>query len=149
MISIPPKGSPEREELIKEHKACIDSMKGVAGCSVLRCETPGDTTVVTGGIHENFLLNRVLLRMRAAMPGNGKGKLVVICTEPDKSWRIGRLSGVRGVPPEFVSDKVYDNEQDPQHDIFLMRLDEMDETDGQVEHFHEGWKRRDDNWTVT
>lgn len=149
MISIPPKGSPEREEMIAEHKACIESMKGVPGCTILRCETPGDTTVVTGGIHENFLLNRVLLRMRAAMPANGKGKLVVICTEPDKSWRIGRLSGVRGVPPEFVSDKVYDNEQDPQHDIFLMRLDEVDAHDGMPEHFHEGWKRRDDNWTVT
>ena len=149
MISIPKKGTPERERLIAEHKACMESMKGVAGCSVLRCETPGDTTVVTGGIHDDFQLNRVLLRMRAAMPANGKRKLVVLCTKIEKEWRIGRLSGVRGVPPEFATDKVYDNEQDPQHDIFLMRLDEMDENDGQVEHFHEGWKRRDDNWTVT
>lgn len=149
MISIPKKGTPERERLIAEHKACIESMKGVAGCSVLRCSTPGDTTEVTGGIHEDLLLNRVLLRMRAAMPANGKRKLVVICTIPEREWRIGRLSGVRGVPPEFATDKVYDNEQDPQHDIFLMRLDEMDETDGYAEHFHEGWKRRDDNWTVT
>ena len=149
MISIPKKGTLERERLIAEHRACIESMKGVAGCTILRCETPGDTTHVSGGIHEDLLLNRVLLRMRAAMPANGKRKLVVICTKVEKEWRIGRLSGVRGVPPEFVTDKVYDNEQDPQHDIFLMRLDEMDEHDGQVEHFHEGWKRRDDNWTVT
>ena len=149
MIRFPKKGSPERDRIIAEHRACIDSMKGVAGCTILRCETPGDTTVVAGGIHEDFLLNRVLLRMRAAMPTNGKRKLLVICTEPDKSWRIGRLAGIRGVPPEFVGDKVYDNEQDPQHDIFLMRLDEMDEPDGYPEHFHEGWKRRDDNWTVT
>lgn len=149
MISIPKKGSPERDRLIAEHKACIETMKGVPGCTILRCETPGDTTVVSGGIHEDLLLNRVLLRMRAAMPANGKRKLVVICTEVDKSWRLGRLSGVRGVSPEFVNDTVYDNEHDPQHDIFLMRLDEMDEADGQAEHFHEGWKRRDDNWTVT
>jgi len=87
--------------------------------------------------------------MRAAMPGNFGGKLVVICTEVEKEWRIGRLAGVRGVPPEFVNDKVYDNEQDPQHDIFLMRLDELDEEDGYPEHFNEGWKRRNDNWTVT
>jgi hypothetical protein len=87
--------------------------------------------------------------MRAAMPKNGKRKLVVICTEPDKSWRIGRLSGVRGVPPTFATDKLYDNEQDPQHDIFLMRLDEMEEVDGMPEQFNEGWKRRDDHWTVT
>ena len=149
MISFPKKGTPERDRIIAEHKACIESMKGVPGCTILRCETPGDTTVVTGGIHEDFLLNRVLLRMRAAMPANGLGKLLVICIEPDKSWRIGRLCGIRGVPPVFVNDTIYDNEQDPQHDIFLMRLDEMDERDGFTEHFNEGWKRRNDNWTVT
>jgi hypothetical protein len=149
MISIPGPNTPERQRLIDEHKRCIESMKGVPGCTILQCATPGDTTEVSGGIHEDYLLNRVLLRMRAAMPHNGKGKLVVICTDVEKSWRIGRLSGVRGVPPEFVNDTVYDNEQDPQHDIFLMRLDEMDEHDGYPEHFNEGWKRRDDNWTVT
>jgi hypothetical protein len=149
MISIPKKGTPERDRLIAEHKACIESMKGVAGCTILRCETPGDTTNLSGGIHEDFLLNRVLLRMRAAMPGNGKGKLIVICTKVEKQWRIGRLSGIRGVPPVFVNDTLYDNEQDPQHDIFVMRLDEMDEEDGMPEHFNQGWKRHDDNWTVT
>ena len=149
MYSIPKKGTPERERLIEEHKACIESMKGVPGCSILRCETQGDTTVVTGGIHEDFELNRVLIRMRAMNPGDKPGKLVVICTKVEKEWRIGRLSGIRGVPPEFVTDKVYDNEQDPQHDIFLMRLDELDEEDGQVAQFNEGWKRRDDRWTRT
>lgn len=146
MIRIPPKGSPDRARMIKEHKACIDSMKGVAGCTILRCKTPGDTTHVSGGIHEDFVLNRVLLRMRGQPARN---KLVVICTKVEKEWRIGRLSGIRGVPPVFVTDKVYDNEQDPQHDIFLMRLDELSESDGMVEHFHEGWKRRDDNWVAT
>lgn len=146
MIRIPKKGSPERARMIKEHKACIDSMKGVAGCTILRCKTPGDTTDVSGGIHDDFVLNRVLLRMRGQPARN---KLVVICTKVEKEWRIGRLAGIRGVPPVFVTDKVYDNEQDPQHDIFLMRLDEMAETDGMPEHFHEGWKRRDDNWVAT
>jgi len=88
----------------------------------------------------------VLLRMRAQP---AKNKLVVICTKVEKEWRIGRLSGIRGVPPEFVTDKVYDNEQDPQHDIFLMRLDEFAESDGYPEHYNEGWKRRDDHWTAT
>ena len=146
MISIPKKGTPERQRLIDEHKTCIESMKKVAGCSILRCATQGDTTEVSGGIHEDLLLNRVLIRMRAAPPSVGKGKLVVICTKVEKEWRIGRLSGVRGVPPTFVSDKVYDNEHDPQHDIFLLRLDEMDETDGYPEHFNQGWKRHNDNW---
>ena len=147
MIKFPRKARRSAARLIEEHKACIDSMKGVAGCTILRCATPGDTTVVSGGIHEDFLLNRVLLRMRA--PCRPRASWWSSAPRSNKSWRIGRLSGVRGVPPEFVNDKIYDNEQDPQHDIFVMRLDEMAETDGMPEHFHEGWKRRDDNWTVT
>ena len=146
MIGIPPQGSPERDRLIAEHKACIDSMKGVAGCSILRCATPGDTTEISGGIHDDYLLNRVLLRMRAEPV---KDKLVVICTKVEQEWRIARLSGIRGVPPEFVTDKVYDNEHDPQHDIFLMRLDELPESDGFPEHFRDGWKRRDDMWAIS
>ena len=124
MIKMPKKGSPERNRLIAEHKACIDSMKGVAGCTILRCQTPGDTTVVYGGIHEDILLNRVLIRMRAQPVRN---KLVVICTKIEKEWRIGRLAGIRGVPPKLVNDKVYDDENAIQHDIFLMRLDELPE----------------------
>lgn len=146
MISIPKKGTPEYDRLVKEHEACIKSMKGVAGCSILRCGTPGDTTDISGGIHEDFLLNRVLLRMRAQP---AKGKLVVVCTKVEKEWRIARLAGIRGVPPEFVDNRVFNDEQEVQHAIFLMRLDEMAESDGYPEHFHEGWKRRDDNWTAT
>ena len=146
MIRIPPKGSSDRKRMIAEHRACIDTMKGVAGCTILRCKTPGDTTEVSGGIHDDFQLNRVLLRMRAQPAGN---KLVVICTKVEKEWRIGRLSGIRGVPPKFVGRKVYDNEQDPQHDIFLMRLDELSESDGYPQNFREGWKRRDDMWSAT
>ena len=146
MISIPRKGTPEYDRLVKEHRICIDSMKGVAGCSILRCATPGDTTEISGGIHEDFLLNRVLLRMRA-LPA--KGKLVVICTKVEKEWRIGRLSGIRGVPPVFVDDRTFSDEQEVQHEIFLMRLEEMAESDGMPEHFNEGWKRRADNWTAT
>ncbi len=146
MERIPRIGTPEAEQMIKTDKECMDSMKGVAGSSAVICTVPGDTTEVTGGWIEDPHYNRVLRRMRAAPV---KGKLVVICTKVEKEWRIGRLSGVRGVPPEFVTDKVYDNEQDPQHDIFVMRLQEMAETDGFPEHFNEGWKRRDDNWAVT
>lgn len=146
MISIPKAGTAEREELIRKHRACVDSMKGVAGFSVLKCTTPGDTTEVTNGVHDDPLLRHVLLRMRGESP---KGKLVVICTKVDAEWRIGRLSGVRGVPPEFVNDKVYTDEQEIQHDIFLMRLDELPEHAGRAEDYHEGWKRRDDNWPAT
>ena len=127
-----------RQRLIDAHKACMDSMKGVAGNSVLLCETPGDTTVVTGGVHADPVLKRVLLRMRGESP---KGKLIVICTKVDAEWRIARLSGIRGVPPEFVGDKIYTDEQEIQHDIFLMRLDELSDSYGFPEDYHEGWKR--------
>lgn len=146
MQPIPKKGTPERQKLIDEHKACIDSMKGVAGNSVLKCGTPGDTTVIGGGVHEDVVLKRVLLRMRGESPA---GKLIVICTKPDAKWRIARLSGVRGVPPEFIDDKVYGDEQEIQHAIFLMRLDELPESYGFPEDFNEGWKRKDDNWPIT
>lgn len=146
MQPIPKKGTLERQKLIDEHKACIDSMKGVAGNSILQCGTQGDTTVVSGGVHEDVELKRVLLRMRGESPA---GKLIVICIKPDAEWRIARLSGVRGVPPEFVGDKVYTDEQEIQHDIFLMRLDELPESYGFPEDFNEGWKRKDDNWPVT
>ncbi|MDB5831838.1 MAG: hypothetical protein JWR14_1668 [Caballeronia sp.] len=146
MIPIPKKGTPERDRLIALHKECTESMHGVAGFSVLRCGTPGDTTVVTGGTHEHADLRRVLLRMRGASP---KNKLVIICTKVDAEWRIGRLSGIRGVPPVFATDEIYASEQDIQHTIFLMRLDEMPETDGMPEHYTQGYKRRDDNWPVT
>lgn len=149
MFPIPPNGSDERQQIIEEHKRCIGYMKGIAGNSILRTEKPGSIAGVHGGIHENKLLAKVLVRMRAQQPGAHGGKLVAICLEPDKAWRIGQLSGVRGIPPKFVDDRIFDNEQDIQHEIFLMRLDQYPETDGMPEDFHEGWKRRDDNWATT
>jgi len=146
MESIPPKGSPEREAMIKEHLECTESMKGVAGFSVMKCATPGDTTTISGGWHDYPDLRRVLLRMRGESVA---GKLIIVCTEVEKEWRIARLSGIRGVPPEIVDDRVFTEEQDAQHAIFLMRLDEMPADAGMPEHYTEGWKRRDDNWPVT
>jgi hypothetical protein len=56
MIPIPRKSTADAQRMMKVHKECIDSMKGVAGNTVLKCATPGDTTTVTGGIHEDFQL---------------------------------------------------------------------------------------------
>lgn len=149
MYPIPPAGSEDRQRLVDEHRRCIDYMEGVAGNSILRTEAPGSAIGVHGGIHEDKQLANVLIRMRAQQPGAHGGKLVAICLKPDTAWRIGRLSGVRGVPPEFVDDRIFHDEQEIQHEIFLMRLDQYPESDGMPEHFHEGWKRRDDNWAVT
>ncbi|WP_214368126.1 hypothetical protein [Pseudonocardia sp. H11422] len=149
MFPIPPKGSEPRARMIAEHRACIDYMKGVAGCSILRTERPGSAIEPYGGIHQYMDLAKTLVRMRAMQPGVYGGKFVVICTEIDREWRIGRLTGVRGQPPRFFNDQVYTDENEIQHDIFLLRLDQYPITDGMPEDFHEGWKRHDDNWAVT
>ncbi len=149
MIPIPPKGTPDRQRMIETHRACIDDMKGVAGCSILRTERPGSAIGAHGGIHDDMQLAKVLTRMRSMGPASYGGKYIVVCTKVDKEWRIARLTGVRGRAPVFVDDKVYDDEQEIQHAIFLLRLDQYPETDGFPEHFSEGWKRRDDNWTIT
>lgn len=146
MFPIPAAGTAQRDEIINEHRACIDDMKGVAGCSILRTERPGSAINPHGGIHANKTLAKTLVRMRAQPPGAYGGKLVAICLEPEKAWRIGRLSGIRGVPPSFVDEQVFDSEHEIQHAIFLRRLDELPGTDGMPTDFHDGWKRHDDNW---
>lgn len=149
MYPIPPADSADRERIIEEHRTAIEYMKGVRGNSILRTERPGSAIAPYGGIHEDKQLAKVLVRMRAQQPGAHGGKLVVICIEPDKAWRIGRLSGIRGVPPSYVDERIFYDEQEVQHEIFLLRLEQYPETDGMPEDFHEGWKRRDDNWAAT
>ena len=95
--------------------------------------------IVALAARERPPMGEVLVRMRAMQPGSYGGKYVVVCTEPDRQWRIGRLTGVRGQPPRLVNDKVYTDENEIQHDIFLLRLDQYPETDGTPEDFHEGW----------
>lgn len=149
MYPIPRTNTVERQRLIDEHRACIDDMKGVAGCSILRTERPGSAIGAHGGIHEHKDLANVLVRMRGQNPRAYGGKLITICVEPERAWRIGRLSGIRGVPPTFVDERVFNDENEIQHAIFLMRLDQYPETDGMPEDFHEGWKRHDDSWAAT
>jgi hypothetical protein len=149
MIPIPPKGSEERERLIAEHKAATECMKGVAGYSVVRTAGRGRSSDPHGGIMDDWQLARVLVRMRAMEVHTYGGKLVVICTKRDKEWRIGRLTGIRGVVPEFATDEVFTNEQDAHDAIFRLRLDQYPETDGMPEDFDEGWKRRMDSWAVS
>ena len=133
MFPIPPRGSEARERMTAEHRACINDMKGVAGCSILRTERPGSAIGPHGGIHEQMDLAKVLVRMRAMQPGAYGGKNV------DHPGQLPRL----------VNDKVYTDENEIQHDIFLLRLDQYPETDGMPQDFHEGWKRHDDNWAVS
>ena len=138
-----PKDPETRERLIRLHAECMESMKGVAVGAAVMAGEAGDVTEIFGGVLNDDLLRRVLIRMRAQPV---TGKLVIICTKIEKEWRIGRLSGVRGVPPSFVDDRIFTDEHSIQQAIFIMRLDEMAETDGMPEDFDQGWKRRAENW---
>ncbi|MBZ9772544.1 N,N-dimethylformamidase, small subunit [Mesorhizobium sp. CO1-1-8] len=111
--------------MIVEHEACLNSMKGVAGSSVLLAETPGDVTSVGGGIQTDRQLGRLLVQLRKQPVA---GKLIAVCTKHDKEWRIARLSGVKGIPPAFADDRVFGDEHEVQHAIFLMRLEAMPTT---------------------
>ncbi len=112
----------DKKRLIATHAECIATMHGVAGCAVVKATPPGDVTNISGGVLDDDLMRRVLIYLRGrAVPG----KLVVVCTENEKSWRIARLSGVHGVAPTFVADTIFHNEQDIQHAIFEMRISEL------------------------
>jgi hypothetical protein len=148
MFPIPSKDE-DRERMLAEHEAASESMRGVAGYSVVRTAGPGRASDPHGGVLEDWQLARVLVRMRAMEVHVHGGKYVVICTKRDKEWRIGRLTGIRGVVPEFVGDQVFHDEQEAQDEIFRLRLDQYPERDGMPEHFNEGWKRRMDNWAVS
>ncbi|MEA2321410.1 MAG: hypothetical protein QOD81_1260 [Solirubrobacteraceae bacterium] len=149
MFPIPPAGSEDRARLIAEHEAATDCMRGVAGYAVARTAGRGRSSDPHGGVMDDWQLARVLVRMRAMEVHVHGGKLVVICTKRDEEWRIGRLTGIRGVVPEFVGDEVFHDEQDAHDAIFRMRLDQYPERDGMPEHFNAGWKRRMDNWAVS
>jgi hypothetical protein len=149
MYPIPAEDDPARERMLAEHAACTEMMRGVAGFAVVRTERPGSAIGPHGGILADQQLNKVLRRMRAQEIGAFGGKYVIICTKVEKEWRIGRLSGVAGVPPTFVDDRVFDNENDVHHAIFELRFEQYPERDGMPEHIHEGWKRRNDNWALS
>lgn len=112
----------ERERLIELHAECIASMAGVAGCAIVKTAEPGDVTEISGGVLDDDLLRRVLIHMRGQPAA---GKLVVVCTQTDKIWRIARLSGIPGLPPTFVDDRLFHDEQSVQHAIFVTRILEI------------------------
>jgi branched-chain amino acid transport system permease protein len=67
-------------------------------------------------------LERVLNYFRRAPQAN---KYIGVCTQPWAEWRIGILSGVRGVPPKILDDQRFTSEQDLQHGIFLRRVRDL------------------------
>lgn len=67
-------------------------------------------------------LERVLNYFRRAPQAH---KYIGICTRPWAEWRIGVLSGVRGVPPTILDDERFTSEDALQHGIFLRRVRDL------------------------
>lgn len=145
MIPIP-QDDASRQRMIREVEASVSDFRGVAGFSVLRTERPGSAIGAHGGIQDDVRLDRVLTRMRMQPVGAFGGKLVIVCTRPERQWRIARLSGIRGVAPQFVDDRVFTDEQAAQTEILKMRFTQYPAEDGMPEHCTPAWKSRGENW---
>ncbi len=147
MIRIP-RDQHLRRKMLDAVRASVDTLRGVAGFSVVRTEKPGSAIGPHGGIQEDMQLDKVLIRMRASRPDSYGGKLIIICTKSEQEWRIARLSGVRGVAPTLVDDRVFTDEQEAQAEVFRMRLEQFPEADGMPEHFTPAWKSPGgENWS--
>jgi branched-chain amino acid transport system permease protein len=67
-------------------------------------------------------LERVLNYVRRAPPAD---KYIGICTRPWAEWRIGVLSGIRGVPPTILEDERFTSAEALEHGIFLRRVRDL------------------------
>ena len=74
-----------------------------------------------GGQH-SAVLDRLLVYFRTR-PQIDKYSIAVI--EPFKAYRIVALSGLRGVAPRVVEDKVYPSQQEAFHGVFLRRAQDL------------------------
>ncbi|BBZ07627.1 hypothetical protein MDOR_17960 [Mycolicibacterium doricum] len=145
MIPIP-QDDATRQKMREAIDASVEDFHGVPGFSVVRTEGPGTAIGAHGGIQDDMQLDRVLTRMRMQPAGAFGGKFVIICTKPEREWRIAKLSGIRGVPPKFVDDRVFTDEQAAQAEIFAKRLEQYPAEDGMPEHCTPAWKARGENW---
>ncbi len=68
--------------------------------------------------HHSPELQKVMNRLRAE---RFPGKHVLICTRPYQEWRLARLSGVRGEPPEVVEGVVYTTIEEAEWEVFKIR----------------------------
>ena len=146
MIPIP-QDDATRQKMRAAVETSVEDFHGVPGFSVVRTERPGTAIGAHGGIQDDMQLDRVLTRMRMQPAGAFGGKFVIICTKPEQEWRIARMSAVRGVPPKFIDDRVFTDEQAAQAEIFAMRLEQYPAEDGMPEHVTPAWKARGENWS--
>ena len=73
------------------------------------------------GLHSENL-ERVMLYFRKR---DLAGKYCVYAIEPFKKYRIVALSGLPGVPPRVVDDRIYSTIDDAYHAVFLRRINDL------------------------
>ncbi len=95
-----------RRCLIAEHKA---SPVGTA------------PTASKQGVEHSQDLRTVLDKMRRHPMA---GKYVTVCARMFAEYKIGRVTGVRGVPVEIL-DGVFSSEEACEHAVFLMRINDL------------------------
>lgn len=52
-------------------------------------------------------------------------KYLLIETEKFEEWVIGKTTGVRGEPPEIVSQETYSSQKEADHALFLKRVEKL------------------------
>jgi branched-chain amino acid transport system permease protein len=70
-------------------------------------------------------LERLLLYFRRA-PQDDKYAIVVV--DPFKAYRIVALSGVRGVAPRTVEERIYPSQEAAYHGVFMRRVQDLMES---------------------
>jgi branched-chain amino acid transport system permease protein len=74
-----------------------------------------------GGPHSERL-RRLLNYFRRAPQA---GKYVVVAVEPWREYRIGVLSGARGVAPQVLDAPIFASEEEALHGVFLARIRDL------------------------
>lgn len=52
-------------------------------------------------------------------------KYLLVETEKNEEWRIGKTTGGRGEPPELVGDDTFESQEAAEHALFLKRVEEL------------------------
>jgi hypothetical protein len=74
------------------------------------------------GQHSDDLMRVLVYFRRQPIPG----KLVLIETEKGREWKIGRLSGERGIAPEIEDDRSFSSQEEAEHELFVTRVEELE-----------------------
>jgi hypothetical protein len=71
--------------------------------------------------HHSPKLEAVLSILRG---GPVAGKYCLMTIEPHAAWAVGRMSGIRGIPPALQEGPVFDSIEDAERHVFRLRWEE-------------------------